>query len=209
MIAYKNGAPIRLSQIAASIQGPENPRQAAWTNSTPSIVLNIQRQPGANVIQVVDRVQRLLPSLRASLPGTLKVDVLTDRTQTIRASVTDVQMELGVAIVLVVIVIFIFLRDLAATLIPALTVPLTLIGTLAVAYALGFSLNNLTLMALTIAIGFVVDDAIVMIENITRYIEEGETPHAGGTEGLGADRLHHHLAVGGADRGDDPAAVHG
>ena len=176
IIGYKNGAPIRLAQVAASIQGPENPRQAAWTNATPSIVLNIQRQPGANVIQVVDRVQRLLPALRASLPGTLKVAVLTDRTQTIRASVTDVQLELGVAILLVVIVIFVFLRDLAATLIPALTVPLTLIGTLAVAYALGFSLNNLTLMALTIAIGFVVDDAIVMIENITRYIEDGETP---------------------------------
>jgi multidrug efflux pump len=176
VIAYKNGAPIRLAQIATSIQGAENPRQAAWTNDTPSIVLNIQRQPGANVIQVVDRVQQLLPKLRASLPGTLKVSVLTDRTQTIRASVTDVQYELGVAILLVVLVIFLFLRNVPATIIPAVTVPLTLIGTLAVAYALGFSLNNLTLMALTIAIGFVVDDAIVMIENITRYLEEGDTP---------------------------------
>ncbi|MGA8132780.1 MULTISPECIES: efflux RND transporter permease subunit [Pseudomonas] len=176
VIAYKNGAPIRLAQIATSIQGAENPRQAAWTNDTPSIVLNIQRQPGANVIQVVDRVQQLLPTLRASLPGTLKVSVLTDRTQTIRASVTDVQYELGVAILLVVLVIFLFLRNVPATIIPAVTVPLTLIGTLAVAYILGFSLNNLTLMALTIAIGFVVDDAIVMIENITRYLEEGDTP---------------------------------
>ena len=176
VIAYKNGAPIRLAQIATSIQGAENPRQAACTNDTPSIVLNIQRQPGANVIQVVDRVQQLLPKLRASLPGTLKVSVLTDRTQTIRASVTDVQYELGVAILLVVLVIFLFLRNVPATIIPAVTVPLTLIGTLAVAYALGFSLNNLTLMALTIAIGFVVDDAIVMIENITRYLEEGDTP---------------------------------
>ncbi|WP_421524284.1 efflux RND transporter permease subunit [Pseudomonas yamanorum] len=176
VIAYKNGAPIRLSQIATSTQGPENPRQAAWTNSTPSIVLNIQRQPGANVIQVVDRVQQLLPKLRASLPGTLKVDVLTDRTQTIRASVTDVQYELAMAIGLVVIVIFAFLRNVPATIIPAVTIPLTLVGTLAVAYALGFSLNNLTLMALTIAIGFVVDDAIVMIENITRYIEAGDSP---------------------------------
>ncbi|MCU1752577.1 efflux RND transporter permease subunit [Pseudomonas sp. 6D_7.1_Bac1] len=176
VIAYKNGAPIRLAQIASSIQGPENPRQAAWTNSTPSILLNIQRQPGANVIDVVDRVQQLLPKLRASLPGTLKVAVLTDRTQTIRASVTDVQYELSVAVVLVVLVIFVFLREIPATVIPAVTVPLTLIGTLAVAYALGFSLNNLTLMALTIAIGFVVDDAIVMIENITRYIEAGEPP---------------------------------
>ncbi|URN90273.1 MAG: efflux RND transporter permease subunit [Pseudomonas protegens] len=176
VIAYKNGAPIRLAQIASSVQGPENPHQAAWTNSTPSIVLNIQRQPGANVIDVVDRVQQLLPKLRASLPGTLKVEVLTDRTQTIRASVTDVQFELAVAVLLVVLVIFLFLRNVAATLIPAVTVPLTLVGTLAVAYALGFSLNNLTLMALTIAIGFVVDDAIVMIENITRYIEAGEPP---------------------------------
>ncbi|MGE8178713.1 efflux RND transporter permease subunit [Pseudomonas fluorescens] len=176
VIAYKNGAPIRLAQIASSFQGPENPRQAAWTDSTPSILLNIKRQPGANVIDVVDRVQRLLPTLRASLPGTLKVTVLTDRTQTIRASVTDVQYELSVAVVLVVLVIFLFLRKIPATVIPAVTVPLTLIGTLAVAYALGFSLNNLTLMALTIAIGFVVDDAIVMIENITRYIEAGEPP---------------------------------
>src|SRR5476651_1239825 len=176
VIAYKNGAPIRLSQIASSTQGPENPRQAAWTDSTPSIVLNIQRQPGANVIDVVDRVQQLLPKLRASLPATLKVAVLTDRTQTIRASVTDVQYELGVAVLLVVIVIFLFLRNLPATIIPAVTVPLTLIGTLAVAYGFGFSLNNLTLMALTIAIGFVVDDAIVMIENITRYIEAGDSP---------------------------------
>jgi multidrug efflux pump len=176
VIAYKNGAPIRLAQIAHSVQGAENYRQAAWTNNAPSILLNIQRQPGANVIDVVDRIQQLLPQLRASLPGTLKVEVLTDRTQTIRASVTDVQLELGAAILLVVIVIFVFLRNVPATIIPAVTVPLTLVGTLAVAYALGFSLNNLTLMSLTIAIGFVVDDAIVMIENITRYIELGETP---------------------------------
>ncbi|MFJ2362768.1 efflux RND transporter permease subunit [Pseudomonas sp. NPDC087697] len=183
VIAYKNGAPIRLAQIASSIQGPENPRQAAWTNSTPSILLNIQRQPGANVIDVVDRVQQLLPKLRASLPGTLKVAVLTDRTQTIRASVTDVQYELSVAVVLVVLVIFLFLREIPATVIPAVTVPLTLVGTLAVAYALGFSLNNLTLMALTIAIGFVVDDAIVMIENITRFIEAGEPPFQAALKG--------------------------
>ncbi|MBO9551649.1 efflux RND transporter permease subunit [Pseudomonas sp.] len=176
VIAYRNGAAIRLSQVASSILGPENPRQVAWTNATPAIVLNIQRQPGANVIDVVDRVQHLLPTLRAGLPGTLKVAVLTDRTQTIRASVSDVQFELGVAVVLVVLVILVFLRSLSATLIPALTVPLTLVGTLAVIYTLGFSLNNLTLMALTISIGFVVDDAIVMVENITRYLEAGDTP---------------------------------
>ena len=176
VIAYRNGAAIRLAQVARSVLGPENPRQAAWTDSTPAIVLNIQRQPGANVIEVVDRVQRLLPTLRASLPGTVKVSVLSDRTETIRASVSDVQFELGVAVLLVVLVIFLFLRSLTATLIPALTVPLTLVGTLAVIYTLGFSLNNLTLMALTISIGFVVDDAIVMVENITRYLEAGDTP---------------------------------
>lgn len=176
VIAYRNGAAIRLAQVARSILGPENPRQAAWTDSTPAIVLNIQRQPGANVIEVVGRVQRLLPTLRASLPGTVKVSVLSDRTETIRASVSDVQFELGVAVLLVVLVIFLFLRSLTATLIPALTVPLTLVGTLAVIYTLGFSLNNLTLMALTISIGFVVDDAIVMVENITRYLEAGDTP---------------------------------
>jgi multidrug efflux pump len=178
IIAYKNGAPIRLAQIATSIEGPENPQQAAWTNSKPSILLNIQRQPGANVIDVVDRIQALLPQLQSALPGTLKVAVLTDRTQTIRASVTDVQYELAAAIGLVVMVIFVFLRNVPATIIPAVTVPLSLVGTLGVAYALGFSLNNLTLMSLTVATGFVVDDAIVMIENITRYIEAGEKPLA-------------------------------
>ncbi|MFL9876257.1 efflux RND transporter permease subunit [Paraburkholderia megapolitana] len=183
VIAYKNGAPIRLTQIAKSIDGAEDTRQAAWTGKTPAIILNIQRQPGANVIDVVDRVQKLLPQLRASLPATLKVDVLTDRTQTIRASVTDVEYELGVAVALVVMVIFLFLRNVPATVIPAVTVPLSLIGTLAVAWGLGFSLNNLTLMSLTIATGFVVDDAIVMIENITRYIEEGEAPLAAALKG--------------------------
>ncbi|TDG08247.1 multidrug transporter subunit MdtC [Paraburkholderia guartelaensis] len=183
VIAYKNGAPIRLSQVAHPVNGAEDVRQAAWTNDKPSIVLNIQRQPGANVIDVVDRVQKVLPQLRASLPGTLKVAVLTDRTQTIRASVRDVEYELGVAVALVVMVIFIFLRKLAATVIPAVTVPLSLIGTLAVAYGLGFSLNNLTLMSLTVATGFVVDDAIVMIENITRYLEMGELPREAALKG--------------------------
>jgi multidrug efflux pump len=176
VIAYRNGAPIRLAQVAKAIDGAENVQQAAWTNTTPSIVLNIKRQPAANVIDVVDRVQRMLPQLRATLPATLKVDVLTDRTQTIRASVADVQYELAAAVALVVMVIFIFLRSLPATIIPAVTVPLSLVGALAAAYAFGFSLNNLTLMALTVATGFVVDDAIVVIENITRYIEAGDKP---------------------------------
>ncbi len=174
VIAYKNGAPLRLAQIARPVDGAENPHQAAWTNTTPAILLNIQRQPGANVIDVVDRVQQVLPQLRTGLPATLKVLVLTDRTQTIRASVRDVQFELVTAVTLVVMVIFLFLRNLPATIIPAVTVPLSLIGTLALAYAFGFSLNNLTLMSLTIATGFVVDDAIVMIENITRYLEAGD-----------------------------------
>jgi len=176
VIAYKNGAPVRISQIARAINGAENTQQAAWADREPAIVLNIQRQPGANVIDVVDRVQKLLPQLRAGLPGTVKVDVLTDRTQTIRASVRDVQYELAVAVLLVVLVIFAVLRDVPATVIPAVTVPLSLIGTLAVIYAFGFSLNNLTLMALTIATGFVVDDAIVMIENISRHLDSGHPP---------------------------------
>ncbi|MBB5468762.1 multidrug efflux pump [Paraburkholderia sp. CI2] len=176
IIAYRQGAPVRLAQIARSIDSAENLQQAAWTNSTPSIVLNIQRQPGANVIDVVDSVQKLLPQLRASLPASVKIAVLTDRTKTIRASVADVETELAIAVALVVMVIFVFLRNVPATVIPAVTVPLSLVGTLAVAYGLGFSLNNLTLMSLTVATGFVVDDAIVMIENITRYIEAGETP---------------------------------
>ena len=176
IIAYKNGAPIRLSDVAETVDGAENMYLAAWANLTPGVILNIQRQPGANVIQVVDRIKALLPQLQASLPATVKVSVLTDRTTTIRASVEDVQFELLLAIALVVMVIFIFLRNLAATIIPGIAVPLSLIGTFGVMYLAGFSVNNLTLMALTIATGFVVDDAIVMIENISRYIEEGEEP---------------------------------
>ncbi|TKI06107.1 efflux RND transporter permease subunit [Martelella alba] len=175
-IAYKNGAPVRLSQIADVHEGAENRRQAAWDGDAPAIIMNIQRQPGFNVIKAVDAIEALLPQLRAGLPATVDIAVLADRTQTIRASVRDVQWELTTAVVLVVMVIFLFLRRLPATLIPAITLPLSLLGTLACIYALGFSLNNLTLMSLTIATGFVVDDAIVMIENITRYRESGETP---------------------------------
>src|SRR5207249_10686557 len=149
---------------------------AGWMNTTEAVILNVQRQPGANVIEVVDRIQVLLPQLRAALPPAIDVAVLTDRTNTIRASVADVEFELGLAVVLVVLVIFLFLRSTSATVIPSLSVPLSLVGTLAVMYLAGFSLNNLSLMALTIATGFVVDDAIVMIENISRYIEAGESP---------------------------------
>src|SRR5882672_2784258 len=176
VVAYRNGSPVRLADVAVAVDGAENVRLGAWMNTTQAIILNIQRQPGANVIEVVDRVQSLLPQLRAALPAAIDVEVLTDRTTTIRASVADVEFELGVAVVLVVLVIFVFLRSPAATLIPSLSVPLSLVGTLAVMYLAGFSLNNLSLMAMTIATGFVVDDAIVMIENISRYLEAGDSP---------------------------------
>ncbi len=175
VIAYKNGAPIYLTDVADVIEDAENVKLAAWMNDTPAIILNIQRQPGANVIEVVDRVKQLLPALTAALPASIDVMVLTDRTVTIRASVKDVQFELLLAVALVVMVIFLFLRNFSATIIPSVAVPLSLIGTFAVMYLADFSINNLSLMALTIATGFVVDDAIVMIENISRYIEEGET----------------------------------
>jgi multidrug efflux pump len=185
VVAYRNNAPIQLADVADVIDGAENVRQAAWMNDRPAIVVNIQRQPGANIIEVVDRVKRLLPQLSAGLPASVKVEVLTDRTTTIRASVHDVQFELILAVVLVVLVIFVFLRSAAATFIPGVTVPVSIVGTFAVMYALGYSLNNLTLMALTIATGFVVDDAVVMIENIARYIEEGEAPLAAAFTGSG------------------------
>jgi len=176
IVAYKNAAPVRLKDVASVEQDAENARLAAWANRTPALILNIQRQPGANVIAVVERIQALLPQLQESLPGSLEVQVLTDRTSTIRASIEDVQFELMQAIALVVMVTFLFLRNLSATLIPSFAVPLSLIGTFGVMYLAGFSLNNLTLMALTIATGFVVDDAIVMLENIARYLERGEPP---------------------------------
>ena len=183
MIAYKNGAPVRLREVADIVEDAENARLAAWSNQQEAVILNVQRQPGANVIDVADRVKKALPQLRASLPGSIDVTVLTDRTITIRASVDDVQFELILAVALVVMVIFLFLRTLPATLIPSLAVPLSLVGTFAVMYHIGFSINNLTLMALTISTGFVVDDAIVMIENIARYVEEGEAPLAAALKG--------------------------
>ncbi len=176
IIAYKNGAPVRLSDVADVVNGPENTKLGAWMDETPAVILNIQRQPGANVIATVDKIQALLPQLRATLPAAIGVTVLTDRTTTIRASVHDVQVELALAIGLVVLVIFLFLRSVSATLIPSLSVPLSLIGSLAIMDLYGFSLDNLSLMALTIATGFVVDDAIVVIENIARHVEEGDSP---------------------------------
>ena len=176
VVAYRNGAPVRLSEVAEVVDGAENVMLAAWANDNAAVIVNIQRQPGANVIEVVDRIKALLPKLQASLPLSIEVLPLTDRTVTIRASVHDVQFELLLAVALVVMVIFLFLRNVPATIIPGVAVPLSLIGTFAVMYLAGFSINNLTLMALTIATGFVVDDAIVVIENISRYIERGETP---------------------------------
>jgi len=176
VIAYKNGNPVRLSDVANAVDGAENVRQAAWMNTTPAVIVNIQRQPGANIINVVDSIERLLPQLKATLPQSIHVQVLTDRTTTIRASVEDVQFELMLTVALVVMVIFLFLRSFSATVIPSIAVPLSIVGTFGVMYLLGYSLNNLTLMALTISTGFVVDDAIVMIENISRYIEMGDSP---------------------------------
>jgi len=176
IVAYRNEAPLRLGDVAEVVMDAEDSRLAAWANQQPAILLNVQRQPGANVIEVVDRIKKLLPELKTALPGNLDVMVMSDRTQTIRASVRDVQIEMLIAIGLVVLVTFVFLRTLTATLIPSIVVPLSLIGTFGIMYLVGFSINNLTLMALTIATGFVVDDAIVMIENIARYLERGEKP---------------------------------
>jgi multidrug efflux pump len=176
VVAYHNGSPVVLSEVANVVDAVENVKEAAWMNLTPAVIVNIQRQPGANIIQVVDRIKTLLPLLQSSLPAAVEVHVLTDRTTTIRASVKDVEFELMLTVALVVMVIFLFLRNVRATIIPSVAVPLSLVGTFGVMYLAGYSLNNLTLMALTISTGFVVDDAIVMIENIVRYIEEGERP---------------------------------
>ncbi|HVG02985.1 MAG TPA: efflux RND transporter permease subunit, partial [Nitrospira sp.] len=176
IITYRNGGPVHLSDVADVVDAVENTKQAAWMNDVPAVIVNIQRQPGTNVIEVVDRIKQLLPQLQGTLPSSVQATVLTDRTTSIRATVRDVQLELVLAVVLVILVIFLFLRTLSATVIPAAAVPLSLIGTFGVMHLMGFSLNNLTLMALTISTGFVVDDAIVMIENIARYIERGDTP---------------------------------
>jgi multidrug efflux pump len=185
VVAYRNGSPVRLSDVATISDGVENILQAAWMNLDPAVIMNIQRQPGANTINVVDRIKKLLPQLQAGLPAAVNMVILTDRTETIRASVKDVQFEMMLTIALVVMVMFLFLRNLSATLIPSITVPLSIVGTFAVMYMLGYSLNNLSLMALTISTGFVVDDAIVMIENISRYLEEGDSPLQAALKGAG------------------------
>ncbi|MCA5919560.1 MdtB/MuxB family multidrug efflux RND transporter permease subunit [Pectobacterium brasiliense] len=185
IVAWKNGAPVRLQDVATIEQAAENIHLGAWANRQQAIIINVQRQPGANVITTTDSISKMLPALKASLPNSVEVTTLTDRTTSIRASVKDVQFELLLAIALVVMVIYLFLRNAVATLIPSIAVPLSLIGTFAAMYFLGFSINNLTLMALTIATGFVVDDAIVVIENIARYIEKGEKPLNAALKGAG------------------------
>ena len=185
VVAYKNGAPVRLSDVATVVDGAENTMQAAWMNTTPAVIVNIQRQPNANIIKVADQIKALLPQLQHTLPSSVKVQILIDRTETIRASVKDVQFELMLTIALVIMVIFLFLRNLAATVIPSVAVPLSIVGTFGVMYLLGYSLNNLSLMALTISTGFVVDDAIVMIENIDRFLEEGLSPLDAALKGAG------------------------
>src|SRR3954452_525472 len=178
ILAYRNGAPVRLADVAQVVDGVENAQLAGWANDRRAVILNVQRQPGSNVIEVAERVKALLPQLRASMPQGVEVNILADRTETVRASVDDVQITLLITIGLVVGVIYLFLRSLRATVIPGAAVPLSLVGTFGVMHLLGYSLNNLSLMALTIATGFVVADAIVMIENIARYVEQGEKPLA-------------------------------
>ncbi|MBZ5521223.1 MAG: multidrug efflux RND transporter permease subunit [Acidobacteriia bacterium] len=185
IIAYRQGSPVRLTDVATVIDSAENVKQAAWMNLSPAVIVNIQRQPGANIISVVDRIKTVLPQLQGALPSSVKVSILTDRTQTIRASVEDVQFELMLTVALVVMVIFLFLRNLSATIIPSVAVPLSIVGTFGVMYLLGYSLDNLSLMALTISTGFVVDDAIVMIENIDRFLEQGYSPLEAALKGSG------------------------
>ena len=219
VIAYRPTGPVMLTDVAEAVDDVENVKQAAWMGLagkdgekpifSPAVVMNIQRQPGANIIEVVDRIKKLLPQLQSSLPAAVKVNILTDRTTTIRASVEDVQFELMLTIALVVLVIFLFLRTLAATVIPSVAVPLSLIGTFAVMYMLNFSLNNLTLMALTISTGFVVDDAIVMIENIVALRRTGGAAAAGGAQRVRRNRLHDHFAEYFADRRAHSPVVYG
>jgi hydrophobe/amphiphile efflux-1 (HAE1) family protein len=185
VIAYRNGAPVRIRDVGRAVSAPENDLIAGWFNQKRAVILAIQRQPGANVVDTVDRIKAMMPVLQASIPPAVKVNIISDRTETIRASVSDVQFTLILTVALVVMVIFIFLRNFWATVIPAVTVPLSLVGTFAVLYELGYSLDNLSLMALSIAVGFVVDDAVVVIENIVRHMEEGASPFEASLKGAG------------------------
>ena len=209
IIAYRNGGPLRIRDIGQAVTGPEDAKQAAWANGKRGVFLVVFKQPGANVIETVDKIKATLPRLVAAIPPAIKIEVISDRTQTIRAAVEDVQFTLLLTIALVVMVIFIFLRSFWATVIPTITVPLALLGACALMWVFGYTLDNLSLMALTIAVGFVVDDAIVMLENITRYIEEGEKPMRRRLQGRPRDRLHHRVDQHLAGRGADPAAADG
>src|SRR6201999_2814522 len=185
IVAYKNGAPVRVRDIGQAIDGPERSKLAGWSDGKRAVILSIQKQPSANVIETADRIKAILPQLQAAMPPAVKTDIIIDRTTTIRASVGDVQFTLMLTIVLVVTVIFLFLRSLSATIIPSITVPLALVGTFALMYVAGFSIDNLSLMGLSIAVGFVVDDAIVMLENIQRHVEEGLSPVEAALKGAG------------------------
>ena len=206
IVAYRNGAPVRVRDIGRAIDGPQDTTQAAWSNGKRSVFLVVFKIPGANVIDTVEAIKKALPTLQAAIPPTIKISILSDRTTTIRASVRDVEFTLMLTIALVVMVIFVFLRNVWATIIPSVTVPLALLGTCALMWVAGYSLDNLSLMAFTIAVGFVVDDAIVMLENITRHIEEGEKPFEAALKGACRDRLHHHFDLRFAGCGADPAS---
>ena len=209
IIAYRNGGPLRIRDIGQAVTGPEDAKQAAWANGKRGVFLVIYKQPGANVIDTVDKIKSLLPRLVAAIPPAIKIGVISDRTQTIRAAVEDVQFTLLLTIFLVVMVIFAFLRSFWATVIPTVTVPLALLGACALMWVFGYTLDNLSLMALTIAVGFVVDDAIVMLENISRYIEDGMRPLEAAFKGSKRDRLHHRVDQHFAGRRADPAALDG
>ena len=209
VVAWRNGAPVRLQEIAHVIDSVENDKIASWFNDNRSILLAVQRQPSANTVDVVDAIRERLPTYRAQVPAAVNLEVQLDRSRSIRDSVEDVQETLAIAIALVVLVIFLFLRSVAATVIPALAVPVSLIGTCAVMYAFGFSINNMTMLALTLSVGFVVDDAIVMLENIVRHIEGGMRPFEARAQGRQGNRLHHHCDHVLADRGVHSGAADG
>ena len=205
IVAYRNGNPVRLQQLGNVLDSVQNDKVASWYNNTRAIVLAMQRQPGANTVEVVDNIKKLLPQFREQIPAAVQLDVLFDRSQSIRESVADVEHTLFLAVCLVVMVIFIFLRNLSATIIPSLALPMSIIGTFAAMALLGYSLDNLSLMALTLCVGFVVDDAIVMLENIVRHMENGEPPMEAALQRLEGNRLHDHfhdaVALGGVHSG--------
>ena len=208
VVTYRNGAPVRVQDLGKAIDSVENTRVASWFNDKRAVILGVQRQPGANVVEVVDAIKEMLPTLRAQIPGSIKLDVFFDRTQSIRESTHDVQLTLIGTIVLVILVIFLFLRNVSATVIPSLALPMSIIGTFAVMYLLDYSLDNLSLMALTLAVGFVVDDAIVVLENIVRHMEEGEQPYRGGGQRRQGNRFYDCFHDDFVGRRLYPGAVH-